>query len=611
MTQRILLTAVLMVCWLFTTATATVPDTIRVGYNEVYYVGEGRVRVPLVYFNDNDSVGAVQFPLRYACSSGLLTPDSVTRAGRTYGTQIFNLILGMQGGGETNPDSTCVTLVTLWESLPPGDGIIANLWFTGAYPGDVISFLPVNDTLGPNCYLLAQPPDPDGGPIHVRNDIIVTDGGVDIVAGSEFTIEALNELRFPVDVYSGTAPYTLQVVSLVGPNMVYPIPSIAGSGPWEFRWRPGSANSGDYTLTLGATDSAGLYTDHRTTIHVTPAPPDECDIVRGDMTCDSVIDIADLVYLASWMFTGGPPPDCPGTKFSSADQAVADTIRFGWEGVQYIGAGHVIVPIYYYNDNEPIAGVQFPFKYESTGDSLYPDSLTHAGRSFGGAAFDLGMFVPNPADGNNPDSTCIGMISLTKSLPAGAGVVGELWFSGVAPEDTISFSGIAFSPPYCYFESSPPDPEGGPIIVESSHAVGDPAGMYLSCGFNFGVGAFQDLNFPISIFGGEAPHTLEILSFTGPSNPIGEGTLTGDGPWEFSWTPNNGDAGVNILTLRASDDSGLSVEREIFIWVEEVTASHCDFLRGDTDCDGQVTISDLIFEVTHMFNGGPEPDCGQ
>jgi hypothetical protein len=32
------------------------------------------------------------------------------------------------------------------------------------------------------------------------------------------------------------------------------------------------------------------------------------DIVRGDVNGDLVIDIADLIYLIDYMFTGGPPP---------------------------------------------------------------------------------------------------------------------------------------------------------------------------------------------------------------------------------------------------------------------------------------------------------------
>jgi hypothetical protein len=37
-------------------------------------------------------------------------------------------------------------------------------------------------------------------------------------------------------------------------------------------------------------------------------PPDPLE--AGDVTCDGLVNIADVVYLLNYLFTGGPPPGC-------------------------------------------------------------------------------------------------------------------------------------------------------------------------------------------------------------------------------------------------------------------------------------------------------------
>jgi hypothetical protein len=35
-----------------------------------------------------------------------------------------------------------------------------------------------------------------------------------------------------------------------------------------------------------------------------------CPMEAGDATCDGIVNIADVVYLVNYLFTGGPPPSC-------------------------------------------------------------------------------------------------------------------------------------------------------------------------------------------------------------------------------------------------------------------------------------------------------------
>ena len=39
--------------------------------------------------------------------------------------------------------------------------------------------------------------------------------------------------------------------------------------------------------------------------------PDPCPMEAGDATCDGIVNIADVVYLVSYLFGGGPPPCNP------------------------------------------------------------------------------------------------------------------------------------------------------------------------------------------------------------------------------------------------------------------------------------------------------------
>ncbi|MFH1687797.1 MAG: hypothetical protein ABIE70_09785 [bacterium] len=605
--KRLILITTLLVLAASVSVWSTAPDTIRIGYQNAYHVGGGVFRVPLHLFNDNTTVRGLSMPFRYVCTGGLITPDSVTRAGRSWNTNLWDLVHDMYGGGETNPDSTCLGMCCLTGQLEPGSGIIADLWFSGGYPGDLLTFIPLVDyVMPPNCPLQFDMPDPDGGPVAPVTNLTIVESQIDILCQSHYTVEALQWLIFGIDAYGGLAPYELEIVSVAGPSETYPAPYISGSGPWEFHWRPGSNNAGTWTITIGITDAEADYATKAITVEVTPAPPDPCEIVRGDITCDAKIDIADLVAMAGWMFNGGMPPVCPGTKLGDDPKGFPDTVRIRGDMAYFLGDDIAVVPVWIANDNE-IGGLSVPLAYATTGAGLECDSMTRAGRTYGNAAFDLYMGLsgsPGPA----PDSTCLGFVCMVKPLQPGVGVVSNLWFSGVTPGDIVTINGIEFYPPSCDLQEQPPDPDGGPVFAGDQFEVGQ-GQMYISCGNYFTVRAFSTLTVPIQVEGGTAPYNLEIVSFNG--NPDNMPTLTGDGPWTLQYTPRGNEVGTRTLVLRATDADDETVDITVIINVTEFPVTECNYLRGDVDCNGAVDIADLVFVVNYMFNGGPEPDCGQ
>jgi len=307
--KKCLIAALALFLILAVSVAADEPDSLWIGHLYAYHVTGDVFKVPLYYSNDG-VLTALGFPLKFISTGGPIYPDSLTRAGRTFGTNLFNLFFGFSSGEfGGNPDSACVGMIGFDGDVPPGDGVIADCWFSGAQVGDLISFLPA-ETYPPACTPGANPGNPPGEFVFVPTALVVAEGVTEIVCQTAVEGMATHTVSFPIFIYGSNGPFSLEIVSFEGPEPPQFGPTLSGSDPWNFVWVPGFNDVGEYTLTLRATDGLDETVDAVVTIDVAPLNIDPCDVARGDLNCDGKVDIADLIFMVDWMFTDGPAPYC-------------------------------------------------------------------------------------------------------------------------------------------------------------------------------------------------------------------------------------------------------------------------------------------------------------
>ena len=304
--SKVLILGVIILTLCLVGSASAEPDSLWIGEMNAYYVGNSVFKVPLYYSNDQP-FNSLGFPFLFVSSGDPIIPDSVTRAGRSYGMNIFDLFLGFTSGDYGgNPDSTCVGLISFTGEIPPGDGIIADFWFSGGQVGDLISFVPI-EYYPPGCVI--GPDGPEGPPVHVLTNLLIGPGGTEIVCQTSVSIQATRPVTLSIGVIGTASPFDLEILSFDGPAYDNE-PTLLGNDPWTFTWVPGFTNLGDFSLVLRATDADEATVDKTVSITVTELEVDPCDVARGDLNCDGIVDIADLVFMVDWMFSGGPAPYC-------------------------------------------------------------------------------------------------------------------------------------------------------------------------------------------------------------------------------------------------------------------------------------------------------------
>ncbi len=307
MIKRVLLLVVIMLFVLSVSSWAE-PDSLWIGDLNAYYMGNSVFKVPLFYSNDS-ILNSFGFPFMFATTGGPILPDSITRAGRSYGQNYFDLFMGFgyEGSGSI-VDSACAGLVSSGNIVPPGDGVIADIWFSGGQIGDLVSFTPI-EFYPPACYVNVYPLDPDGGPVFVPTAVVIVEGVTEIGCLDSFTVQATRHLSFDIYVTGPASPFSLEIVSLTGPA-TQTLPYLSGSDPWTCHWQPAFNEVGEYNLLLRATDAEGSTVERSVAITVTELQINPCDVARGDLNCDGKVDIADMIFMVDWTFNNGPAPYC-------------------------------------------------------------------------------------------------------------------------------------------------------------------------------------------------------------------------------------------------------------------------------------------------------------
>lgn len=93
-------------------------------------------------------------------------------------------------------------------------------------------------------------------------------------------------------------------------------PSFDGGNPGFFNWAPEETEMGTWIASFSAIDSCGSVGTHRLSIEVGP-------LYCGDCTGGGAIDLADVVYLVSYLYKEGSPPD-PQCRGDANCDGVAD-----------------------------------------------------------------------------------------------------------------------------------------------------------------------------------------------------------------------------------------------------------------------------------------------
>lgn len=281
-------------------------DTLRFGANNevVYQDSEGRVCVPLFLHNPAVAFQSVGLPTVVSTTGGPFVVDSFVLSERSMACSDY-LLFGAYCPEPlpVTTDSLAVMVVPNCE-LAPGRGPLAYLWLTGPQAGDIISF---NFIAEHRCQFSAAMLGYGWGEAaYAPTNLLVQHAPVTTSLEPVYAISQFHQMRLPVQVYGGAAPFTLEVLSFEGDNAVSSPPTVIPSGDgFVIDWTPFYNTAGNYNLVLRAGDAAGGTVELTVRIIVAKSNP------SGDMNCDGIVDLKDLSRLIAWMTMGVGRPVCP------------------------------------------------------------------------------------------------------------------------------------------------------------------------------------------------------------------------------------------------------------------------------------------------------------
>ncbi len=351
------------------------------------------------------------------------------------------------------------------------------------------------------------------------------------------------------------------------------------------------------------------------------------DITSQDYNGDSFSDIAVGAYSYDgdflnqgqvYVFNGGPSADSIPDLTITGDSA---GYKFGWslasgkvnnDGYWDIVMGSDGVSL----DTFSTGGV---FVFEG-GPGF--DNIADYGYSLGRLENDyLGFDVASSADvdGDGFDEILAGMPGNDDGGTEAGGAI--LLGGGAAISPDTSFLGTnpgqEMGKAVCFWEDF--GTNGGVTLAVGLPSSDDHRGKLLLFGEEGGVENRPPILDPI---GSKSGIVGVLLSFpvtaSDPDGTVPELTVAdlpdgaafddhGDGNGSFSWTPTVADIGTHNPTFIAGDGN-LSDSETVSIIV--VDSTDCCLLRGDIDHSSSgPDISDLVYLVSYMFSGGPEPPC--
>jgi len=247
-------------------------DTLRF---EAGPIGVG-MSEPLVIsiYNDSAIVSWDAHLLFTSSDSSLLLYDSVRYVGRLADPSVEPVrIVTPRFGDSMSPDTLIIAcLMSIGNPLPPGDGPVLELYFTGRSPGRVVvdaeptPNLPLGiDFTHPGYHPPGEASEymPYYEPLDL--DVVQPNRPPDIEVLAELPIVATTGDRIVVELSvsaSTDAPLEVELSSLASADDSTIVPSskpaFHSGEPCRFTWRPGYNDVGIWRAIVSATDSAGL-----------------------------------------------------------------------------------------------------------------------------------------------------------------------------------------------------------------------------------------------------------------------------------------------------------------------------------------------------------------
>ncbi len=298
------------------------------------------------------------------------------------------------------------------------------------------------------------------------------------------------------------------------------------------------------------------------------------------------------------------------------DTGVPDTVYFGDHGKAYGYQGGIFrVPVYLAVD-QAIGGLSLGIEFGLQPSGIVYDSLSKFGSIFMlGPYFDLiGPFANKYGiDNLGIDTLGLGGVALDNPGPAGRYKFCDVFFHGGNVGEQVIVDSAWFRPAgeFVLVQWPMGEPYQPQFVTENLTIVPAPADMYVTSSLTASGDAGTQIQFDVAAVGAFPPVSIALDSIYEPATDSALYTLPptfGTNPVTTVWTPTYFQDGIWIAHFTATDSQMNTLPIEVTITVNWVQAS-CDVLRGDTNCDGVINISDAVYIILYIFLGGPAPGC--
>jgi hypothetical protein len=308
-----------------------VPDTCKVDTTTVTAQGQ-HFMLQVRAYNDY-AIGAVSIPLKFDGSS--LVCDSGSFAG-TRGSTATPDISGFTI--DNLQQSVVVFAVWLSGNLSPGEGPVANLFFT--VRNDAVTETVYVDTfttpLGVEIEFssaagIGYKPVFEKGRVVVQLPAPVKHNPDIIVPGMQQVLcdsAGCDSLSFEVHATDVDAADILTITKQ-GVGNLFTVPHVSpDTGFLSWVPVPGDTLNSPYTDTFIVNDGTGLADTGTVMIKVKPRPVVPPSAKNGDVNGDGKVNVDDVIFLVNFLFKDGPPPVPPAAGDINADcfTTVADII---------------------------------------------------------------------------------------------------------------------------------------------------------------------------------------------------------------------------------------------------------------------------------------------